>query len=102
ITMPGKEITLKLMYDRHYFDEETMHRIQGHLSQTLIQMTKNSAIKLSEITYLTPEERAQLLEKWNETTMEMSQEGLICDRFEAQALRYPDAIAVVDQMRKWT
>ncbi|PEU31505.1 thioester reductase, partial [Bacillus pseudomycoides] len=34
--------------------------------------------------------------------MEMSQEGLICDRFEDKVARRPDAIAVVDQMREWT
>ncbi|WP_176522387.1 non-ribosomal peptide synthetase [Bacillus toyonensis] len=102
ITVPGKEITLKLMYDRHYFDEETMHRIQGHLSQTLIQMTKNSAAKLSEITYLTPEERAQLLERWNETKVEYPKERVIQDLFEQQVAQVPNSIALVYKEQQLT
>ncbi len=41
IVMPGKKITLKLMYDRSYFNEETINLIQNHLLQILIQMTKS-------------------------------------------------------------
>ncbi len=55
IVMPGKKITLNLMYDRSYFNEETINRIQNHLLQILIQMTKSLDSKLFEITHLTEE-----------------------------------------------
>ncbi|MGG3494414.1 amino acid adenylation domain-containing protein [Peribacillus simplex] len=102
IAMPGKQLTLKLMYDRHHFDEETIHRIQGHLSQTLIQMTKSSDPNLSEITYLTMEERTQLLEKWNDTQVEYSCESMIHALFERQVEKTPEAIAVMYENEQLT
>ncbi|PDZ09110.1 non-ribosomal peptide synthetase [Bacillus pseudomycoides] len=102
IAMPGKEFTLKLMYDRHHFDEETIHRIQDHLSQTLIQMTKSSDSKLSEITHLTMEEQVQLLEKWNDTQVEYSSESMIHTLFEQQVEKTPEAIAVIYENEKLT
>ena len=45
IVMPVRKITLKLMYDRSYFNEETINLIQNHLLQILIQMTKEPRLK---------------------------------------------------------
>ena len=84
IVMPGKKITLKLMYDRSYFNEETINLIQNHLLQILIQMTKSLDSKLFEITHLTEEEQIQLLEEWNHTQVNYSAEGMIHTMFEEQ------------------
>ena len=51
---------------------------------------------------LSEPEHTLLLETWNDTVMEMSHQGLVCDRFEEQVARRPDAIAVVDQTKQWT
>ena len=92
IVMPGKKITLKLMYDRSYFNEETINLIQNHLLQILIQMTKSLDSKLFEITHLTEEEQIQLLEEWNHTQFNYSAEGMIHTMFEEQ-VKTPEAIA---------
>ena len=92
IVMPGKKITLKLMYDRSYFNEETINLIQNHLLQILIQMTKSLDSKLFEITHLTEEEQIQLLEEWNHTRFNYSAEGMIHTMFEEQ-VKTPEAIA---------
>ncbi|MCM3538297.1 non-ribosomal peptide synthetase [Priestia endophytica] len=102
IVMPGKEITLKLMYDRNYFNEETINRIQGHLSQTLIQMTKSLDLKLSEVTHLTMEEQTQLLEEWNNTQVKYSSENMIQTVFEKQVKKTPEAIAVIYENEQMT
>ncbi|MGE0994855.1 condensation domain-containing protein, partial [Bacillus sp. GMa5/2] len=93
IVMPGKKITLKLMYDRSYFNEETINLIQNHLLQILIQMTKSLDSKLFEITHLTEEEQIQLLEEWNHTQVNYSAEGMIHTMFEEQVKKTPEAIA---------
>ena len=93
IVMPGKKITLKLMYDRSYFNEETINRIQNHLLQILIQMTKSLDSKLFEITHLTEEEQIQLLEEWNHTQVNYLAEGMIHTMFEEQVKKTPEAIA---------
>ncbi|MEC2450454.1 amino acid adenylation domain-containing protein, partial [Bacillus cereus] len=93
IVMPGKKITLKLMYDRSYFNEETINLIQNHLLQILIQMTKSLDSKLFEITHLTEEEQIQLLEEWNHTQFNYLAEGMIHTMFEEQVKKTPEAIA---------
>lgn len=93
IVMPGKKITLKLMYDRSYFNEETINLIQNHLLQILIQMTKSLDSKLFEITHLTEEEQIQLLEEWNHTQFNYSAKGMIHTMFEEQVKKTPEAIA---------
>ncbi|PFD72567.1 non-ribosomal peptide synthetase [Bacillus cereus] len=93
IVMPGKKITLKLMYDRSFFNEETIKRIQNHLLQILIQMTKRLDSKLFEITHLTEEEQIQLLEEWNHTQVNYSAEGMVHTMFEEQVKKTPEAIA---------
>ncbi|ERI05707.1 condensation domain-containing protein [Aneurinibacillus aneurinilyticus] len=40
VVIPGKQLSLKLMYDRSRFEETAMNRIQGHLLQVLNQMTE--------------------------------------------------------------
>ncbi|MDQ0418593.1 amino acid adenylation domain-containing protein [Croceifilum oryzae] len=102
IAMPGRQITLKLMYDRHYFDGEIIQRIQGHLAEVLIQMTKSSDVTLSEVTHLTMEEQTQLLEKWNDTGIDYSSEHMIHTLFEQQVEKTPEAIAVMHEGERLT
>ncbi|WP_144569749.1 non-ribosomal peptide synthetase, partial [Bacillus pseudomycoides] len=85
--VPGSQLSLKLMYDRSKFNGLTIERMLGHLRQVLKQMIENVDQTLSELVYVTKTEQKQLLEEWNDTAMEMSQEGLICDRFEDKVAR---------------
>ncbi|SFX81224.1 amino acid adenylation domain-containing protein [Thermoactinomyces sp. DSM 45891] len=102
IAMPGKQITLKLMYDRHHFDDQTIQRIQGHLSETLIQMTKSADGMMSDVTHLTMEEQTQLLDQWNDTKIAYSSEHMIHTLFEQQVERTPEAIAVLHEGERLT
>ncbi|WP_459502279.1 non-ribosomal peptide synthetase [Bacillus sp. C1] len=89
-------------YNQDLFDVTTIERMAGHFETWLHEVSHYPQKPLNRLEVLSEFERDLLLETWNDTAMEMSQEGLICDRFEDRVVREPDAIAVVDQMREWT
>ncbi|KOA72154.1 peptide synthetase, partial [Bacillus stratosphericus] len=92
--IPGAQLSLKLMYDLNYFEEETINRLHKHLVEILQQITQTSEQKtLNELTYLTEEEQKQLLIEWNQTDADYPKDKVIQDLFDAQVQENPDAIA---------
>ncbi|RPK10893.1 non-ribosomal peptide synthetase [Priestia endophytica] len=89
-------------YNKDLFNVTTIERMAGHFEKWLHEVSQNPQKPLNSLSMLSESERALLLETWNDTAVEMSYQGLICDRFEEQVARRPDAIAVVDQTREWT
>ncbi|MFE4118690.1 amino acid adenylation domain-containing protein, partial [Priestia sp. YIM B13448] len=89
-------------YNKDLFDVTTIERMAGHFETWLHEVSHHPQKPLNSLGMLSEFERDLLLETWNDTAMEMSHEGLICEGFESQVVRRPDAIAVVDQMREWT
>ena len=74
----------------------------GHFEKWLHEVSHRPQNPLHDLSMLSEPEHTLLLETWNDTVMEMSHQGLVCDRFEEQVARRPDAIAVVDQTKQWT
>ena len=92
-----KEMLLRIVYDTHLFEDDTIGRMLGHL-QTLLQgMAANPERRLSELPLLTQTERQQLLTAWNTTRAEYPHDRCAHELFEAQVERTPDAIAVILQ-----
>nr|WP_246258815.1 amino acid adenylation domain-containing protein [Kroppenstedtia pulmonis] len=100
--LPGSQLAFKLMYDRSRFDEGTIQLLQNHLWQVLQQMTDRPNRKLSELDYVSEQERTQLLEEWNDTKAVYPREAVIPDLFEQQVTRTPDAVAVVYEDQQLT
>ncbi|MEC3420879.1 amino acid adenylation domain-containing protein, partial [Bacillus cereus] len=89
-------------YNKDLFNATTIERMAGHFEKWLHEVSHRPQNPLHDLSMLSEPERTLLLETWNDTVMEMSHQGLICDRFEEQVARRPDAIAVVDQTKQWT
>lgn len=93
------ELRLRIRYDRHCFDDATITRMLGHLETLLAGMVNcldaNSEQRLADIPWLTAAERHQLLEEWNNTTVDYPKDKCIHQVFEEQVDRTPDAIAIV-------
>lgn len=81
-------------YNRDLFDQETMVKMAGHLGRLLDGVVDNPQSRLSELPMLTDEERRRILFEWNETAVPGAADGRIACRFEAQAARSPQALAV--------
>ncbi|MGG2065340.1 non-ribosomal peptide synthase/polyketide synthase [Bacillus sp. S14(2024)] len=89
-------------YNKDLFNATTIERMAGHFEKWLHEVSHHPQNPLHSLSMLSEPERTLLLETWNDTVMEMSPQGLICDRFEEQVARRPEAIAVVDQTKEWT
>ncbi|MFD0772072.1 non-ribosomal peptide synthase/polyketide synthase [Bacillus sp. CGMCC 1.60114] len=89
-------------YNKDLFNATTIERMAGHFEKWLHEVSHHPQNPLHSLSILSEPERTLLLETWNDTVMEMSPQGLICDRFEEQVARRPEAIAVVDQTKEWT
>ncbi len=88
-------------YNTDLFDATTINRMVGHFETLLEGIIADSEQRLSDLPLLTEAERHQLL-AWNETTTDYPKDLCICQLFEAQVERTPEAIAVVFEDQQLT
>ncbi len=100
--VPGTQLSLRLAYDGHRFDDSTITRMTGHFQTILETIVANPDGRISQISLLTEAERHQLLVSWNATRSEYPQDKCIHQLFEEQVQRTPDAIAVVFEDKQLT
>ncbi|HEX3048419.1 MAG TPA: condensation domain-containing protein, partial [Bacillota bacterium] len=86
-------IHLRIIYDAHLFNPDTIQRIAGHFQTLLRNLSGNLANRIAEVDILTEAERNQLLDDFNKTEANYPSHCLL-DLFEEQVLKTPDAIAV--------
>jgi amino acid adenylation domain-containing protein len=91
-----------LEYTTDLFDEATIVRFAGHLTQLLEQVVGAPQARLGQLDILSPAERHQLLEEWNATQAAYPQDCCVHELFGAQAGRTPDAVAVAYEDRALT
>jgi amino acid adenylation domain-containing protein len=92
--IPGNELGLRLSYDARRFDGATLERVLSQWQTVLESFVERPDARLSEVSLLSFEERQQLLTQWNDTRAELPREACAHERFEAQAARTPEALAV--------
>jgi amino acid adenylation domain-containing protein len=96
----GKQLSLRLQYDRTTFHKETFERFSGYLRQMIqaLAMTAPAArasLTLESIDLLSDDERRWLLFDLNDTTSEYAHDKCVHELFEAQVIKTPAAVAVV-------
>jgi len=82
-----------LEYSTDLFDEATAKRLLVHYRSLLAAIAENADQRISDLPLLTPGERRQMLDQWNATTADYPRHTLP-QRFEAQAARTPEALAL--------
>lgn len=88
-------LALKVIFDPDRFEASAMRRLLGHLQTVLEAMPGAADRGLADLPLLTPAERHQLLTGWNDTAAAETPLP-VHRRFEAQARRAPQALAVAD------
>ncbi|HZI46607.1 MAG TPA: condensation domain-containing protein, partial [Pyrinomonadaceae bacterium] len=92
----GKQLSLRLHYDRTTFDAETCERFSGYLRRLLEAVASGPAsLRLAAIDLLSDAERRRLLFDLNETATAYSRDMCVHELFEAQAAKTPAAVAVI-------
>jgi natural product biosynthesis luciferase-like monooxygenase protein len=97
------ELLLKLGYDRARLDEDAAARLVARLEAVLKALAARPEATLAELPALAPAERALVVDRWNDTRLELT-EGDRCvhELFERQAAQTPDAVALVHRGARLT
>jgi amino acid adenylation domain-containing protein/non-ribosomal peptide synthase protein (TIGR01720 family)/FkbM family methyltransferase len=91
---PGRQLLLKIDYDRRRFDPPAIQRILRHFQTVLEAIGAQADMRLSEISLLTEAERRQVLSSWNDTQRDYPGRQCLHELFEEQVKRASGAIAV--------
>ncbi|MBS0151275.1 MAG: amino acid adenylation domain-containing protein [Nitrospira sp.] len=92
---PGRELGLKISYDKRLFDAETTGRMIRHLKTLLEAMAERPTARLAELLPLKQDERNELLTEWN-PVFNISGENesdSLPQLFEKQVEHRPDSVA---------
>jgi amino acid adenylation domain-containing protein len=81
-------------YNTDLFDKTTIERMAGHYRTMLEAIVADPARRLLELPFISQDEERQLAE-WSEAGASSPQYLCIHELFEAEAERYPDAVALV-------
>ncbi|MFF3757389.1 amino acid adenylation domain-containing protein [Streptomyces sp. NPDC002185] len=90
-----KELRATVLFAAELFDEATVRRMATVLGQVLGQVLDAPDLRLSGLEVLSDEERALLTGPWAGPATEAVESTLV-ERFEEQAARRPDAVALID------
>lgn len=88
-------LALNLLYNRHVLDAPAVAKFAGYVGRFLAAVVEAPARTLGEVDILADDERAYLLFDVNQTATEFAGAACIHELFDAQAVRTPDALAVV-------
>ncbi len=83
-----------LFYSTDLFTEATVERLLTHYRKFLEAVVADADQRVSEIEFLTEDERRKLLVEWNETRHAIARDVCAHRLFEAQAAETPGALAV--------
>ncbi len=86
-----------LEYSTDLFDDTTIKRIVGHYEVLLQSVAADCGQQLDDLALLTADEERYLLVELNDTSEPYPFDNFVQQRFEAQAARTPEAVAVVFQ-----
>jgi amino acid adenylation domain-containing protein len=96
VSGPGRELGLKISYDRSRFDRRAIEAMLGHLRALLLDMAAQPSARLAELNMLGEEERRQIVVGWNATARHFGDRSeTLQEAFEAQVARTPEAPALV-------
>jgi len=94
-----EKLTVHFRYNTGLLDGRYVRRMRDHFEQVLRQMIEGEADTLAGIQLVTPKEAAQLLGPMSVSHVNYPKDRTIVDLFAEQALRIPEAPAIVFQQQ---
>ncbi len=98
----GRELILKVGYDRARFGDHAMESLARHLEAILTRLIEQFDEPVREISPFSVAERELLLRERNNTAASFPTDRCAHELFEAQARKTPDAVALTDNERQFT
>ncbi|KAF9981154.1 hypothetical protein BGZ75_007588, partial [Mortierella antarctica] len=97
-----EDATMSFRYAANLYNEDTIERYAGYLGVVLTNMATNNSQPVASFDILSPMEKKQLLETWNETDAEYPAERCIHGLFEDQVDKCPGVVAIVHGEKEFT
>ena len=91
---PGHRLSIQVVYDCGWYDDEAIHNLLTHLQTLLESLPAAVETPVSRVSLLTRAEQQQILVDWNDTHVS-SAPVPIQTRFETQVERTPNEAAVI-------
>ncbi|MGW6642430.1 amino acid adenylation domain-containing protein [Streptomyces iakyrus] len=91
----GRELQIKLSYDRSQVDADAIDRMAGHIARVLESIVADAGVRVGELSVLSAAERELVLEGWNASSVELPAVGGVHELIARHAVVSPDAVAVV-------
>ncbi|MEO6169819.1 MAG: amino acid adenylation domain-containing protein [Lysobacter sp.] len=88
-------LRLECQFNRDLFNVSTIHHWMGHFRTLLRAMVGSGDEALGRLPLLAETERHQLLERFNDTQLDLPRDICVHELFEARAAATPSAVAVV-------
>ncbi|WP_329271212.1 non-ribosomal peptide synthetase [Streptomyces pseudovenezuelae] len=99
----GRELTIKMSYDRARIDADAVDRMAGHLAHVLEDLiTADAERRVGEVSLATAGEVEQVVRGWNGASVALPSVGGVHELIVAHASAAPDAVAVVSGDRVLT
>jgi len=95
-------LSASIEYNSDLFDAATIQRMLNHFHIMLQAVLAQPELPLSKLHLLTSEEQRQSLKTWNQTEEFIAGPFTLHERFEQQAARTPDAVAVIYESERLT
>jgi amino acid adenylation domain-containing protein len=102
LTEQGEVVAGVFEYNRDLFEPATISRMAGHFANLLAGMAADPAGRLSDLSLLSPDERRQILDGWNETAAAPLPTATALELFLRRAAEGPERPAVVEGTRVTT
>ncbi|NIM15011.1 MAG: amino acid adenylation domain-containing protein [Candidatus Aminicenantes bacterium] len=90
-----EEILLFIEYNTDLFGQSRVEQMAAHYKGIITSILKDPGVSLNQIAYLSDEEKHQLLEDFNDTTVDYPKDKTIHQLFAEQAEKTSDHIALV-------
>ena len=91
----NKSVNGILVYNRDYYKASTISRLVNHYINLLESVLETPEQAISAISFLSENERRDLVEEWNQTRAAYPTDKTILHLFEEQAVKTPDNTALV-------
>ena len=96
------ELNIAYDYKIDKYTSQEMRNIHNRVLYMILQVLDNENINISDLEIVTPEEKEQLIYKFNETKIDYPKNKTIAELFEEQVKLTPDNIALVFENKSLT
>jgi amino acid adenylation domain-containing protein len=97
----GEKVSGPIVYNPDLFEDSSILRLMAHWNALLRSALANPDLPISQLQFMSPEEKQQILQDWNRTTVDYPN-SCVQELFEAQVESTPNHCAVVFKNQQLT